>query len=54
MAKLGEITISRNEYSVVCTLYNMSIKQNDKEDIYLDDIGIKGSISITNNYNKEK
>ena len=40
MAKVQIINISRNEYSVACTLYNNSIREEENEPITIEDIKI--------------
>ncbi len=38
MAKAQSINISRNEFSVACTLYNNSMIEEDSEPITIEDI----------------
>ncbi len=40
MAKVQIINISRNEYSVACTLYNNSIREQENDPITIEDIKI--------------
>ena len=40
MARMQIINISRNEYSVACTLYNNSIREKDNDPITIEDIKI--------------
>ena len=51
MAKVQIINISRNEYSVACTLYNNSIREKDNDPITIEDIqivkeGNQGNVDI--------
>ena len=38
--RVETINISRNEYSVACTLYNNSIREQDNDPITIEDIKI--------------
>ena len=40
MARVQIINISRNEYSLACTLYNNSIKEEEKDLITIEDIKV--------------
>lgn len=39
-SRVETINISRNEYSVACTLYNNSIREQDNDPITMEDIKI--------------
>jgi len=39
-SRVETVNISRNEYSVACTLYNNSIREQDNDPITIEDIKI--------------